>query len=96
MMKEKIENKILSFFSPDLLKVLNQSEAHKGHIGSDESGETHFKVIIVSDAFEGLEKIARHRLVYEILGKEIISKIHALSITASTLNEYKINSVNEL
>ncbi|XP_064103245.1 bolA-like protein DDB_G0274169 [Macrobrachium nipponense] len=46
--------------------------------------ETHFKVVVVSDAFSEVSLIKRHRLVNEVLSEELSSKVHALSIVAKT------------
>lgn len=70
-------------FSPSLLQVVDQSEAHRGHIGSRPGGETHFMVTIKADAFAGMSRIERHRAVYAALSDEIAGGIHALTIKAS-------------
>ena len=51
------------------------------------SGETHFKVRIVSDSFEGLKTIDRHRLVYVVLEEELLGPVHALSLETLTPEE---------
>ncbi len=71
-----IKQKLTKSFSPVYLDVLNESNRHNVPPGS----ESHFKVVVVSDAFEGKRLIARHRLVNEALADELENVIHALSI----------------
>ncbi len=68
------------------VQAINESHLHKGHRGDDGSGESHFKLIVVSSSFTGLSRVHRHRLVHRILGEEAES-IHALSIEAYTPSE---------
>jgi len=56
------------------------------------NSESHFKLIIASDDFIKLSKVKRHQLIYQILSK-VMSEIHALSIQAFTIEEYKANPV---
>lgn len=72
---------------PHSLEVFDESEQHAGHAGARESGGGHFQVLIVSDAFEGKNKVARHRMIYNALGDLIPARIHALAIHAYTLPE---------
>ena len=83
---ETIENLLRSALQPTDLLVKDQSHLHEGHAGAKE-GKGHFDVTIVSDQFDGMNRIARHRLVYDSLGAFMESDIHALSITALTSAE---------
>ena len=83
---ETIENLLRSALQPAELLVKDQSHLHEGHAGAQE-GKGHFDVTIVSEQFEGLSRIARHRLVYDSLGAFMESDIHALRITALTSAE---------
>jgi BolA family transcriptional regulator, general stress-responsive regulator len=78
---EKIRVKLEEAFAPRLLEVIDDSESHRGHAGYQEGGESHFNVVIASDEFKGLSRIARHRAVHEALGRDLVSEIHALSLT---------------
>jgi BolA protein len=80
---DTIEQKLRAAFSPSDLLVKDQSHLHAGHEGARE-GKGHFDVTIVSESFAGLNRIARHRLVYDALGKFMETDIHALRITAIT------------
>jgi BolA protein len=77
----------LNVLKPHSLEVLDESAEHAGHAGARESGGGHFRVLIVSDAFEGKNKITRHRMIYQALGDLIPARIHALAIHAYTLPE---------
>jgi BolA protein len=77
------EQKLRAAFSPSHLLVKDQSHLHAGHEGARD-GKGHFDVTIVSESFAGLNRIARHRLVYDALGRFMDTDIHALRITAIT------------
>jgi BolA protein len=79
-----IDNKLRARFSPQRLDIHDDSERHRGHAGHREGGETHFKVEIVSAEFEGKNRVARQRLVYEVLKDEFASGLHALEVKALT------------
>jgi BolA family transcriptional regulator, general stress-responsive regulator len=75
-MREKLQRA----FQPDRLEVVNESELHAGHRNSPGTGESHFRVLVVSPAFAGKSRLARHRLVNEVLAAELKNKIHALAL----------------
>ena len=81
-----IESKLQAAFTPAELLVKDQSHLHAGHAGAQE-GKGHFEVTIVSNKFDGLNRIARHRLIYEALGSFMQSDIHALRINAYSPSE---------
>lgn len=74
-------------FAPTVLKIDDDSARHAGHAGAGDGGETHFNVVIASERFQGLSRIARQRLVLEALKAEFASGLHALSISAQTPEE---------
>tara|TARA_X000000368_G_C22544151_1_gene499174 strand:+ start:88 stop:342 length:255 start_codon:yes stop_codon:yes gene_type:complete len=78
--KSKITEKLTEEFSPKFLKVIDESESHRGHSGFIEGQQTHFQIQIASDIFEEMSRIKREREIHKALGKEIIGNIHALSI----------------
>ncbi len=86
MLQEVIETKLHEAFNPAYLWVENESYMHNVPAGS----ESHFKVIVVSDVFEGLRLIQRHRKVNQILSEELAGKIHALSIHTWTEEEWAL------
>ena len=81
--KQEIETALREAFAPRLLEVQDVSEAHRGHAGFREGGETHFDVRLAAGAFAGLGRVARHRAVHAALGKDLIGRIHALSLDLS-------------
>lgn len=71
----------LQRLAPTQLQVIDESAAHAGHAGADGSGRgTHFRVRIASPQFEGLSRVARHRLVYDSLQDFVARGLHALAI----------------
>jgi stress-induced morphogen len=85
--QRRIEQKLHERLSPSVLEVINESSMHSVPPGS----ETHFKVVVVSAAFEGKALVERHRLVYEALGDEMRAGVHALTITSRTPAEWQTN-----
>jgi BolA protein len=84
---ETIRTKLQAAFAPVKLDVLDESDLHRGHAGHREGGETHFRVAIVSAAFDGLTRIDRHRRVHEVLDAELKGRVHALALTLLTPQE---------
>ncbi len=76
MIKQKIEGAIY----PEYLQVINNSGKHKGHSGDDGSGESHFLVRIKSDKFNGMSRVASHRMLNAIL-KDELKSLHSLSFS---------------
>ncbi len=73
--------KLQERLSPVFLEVLDESAAHAGHVGANDSGfGTHFRVRIQSDIFTGKSRVSRHRLVYDALQEYIDQGLHALAI----------------
>ena len=83
--QQTIEQKLLTAFKPARLEVVNESHMHKGPPGR----ESHFKVIIVGDVFDGLSPVSRHRAVNKALSAELEAGLHALSIVAWTLSQWE-------
>lgn len=67
-------------FAPSLLEIYDDSEKHRGHAGYQDGGESHWQIVISSAAFDGMNRLARHRAIHAALGKDIIGRIHALAI----------------
>ncbi len=80
---ERIRQALQEALDPELLEVKDDSHRHAGHEGARD-GRGHFKVHVVSAAFEGKLPLARHRAVYAALGTMMETEIHALSIRAET------------
>jgi BolA protein len=84
---DEIRRKLTDALAPMALDVIDESARHAGHAGARPEGETHFRVRIVSLAFEGMNRIARQRRVHEVLADELHTRVHALSIDAKTPKE---------
>jgi BolA protein len=85
--KERIRGKLDAALAPVHMEIIDDSGHHIGHAGHNPQGETHFKIKIVSPAFAGLTRVARHRLVYEALADELKERVHALNIEALAPDE---------
>jgi BolA protein len=77
-----IEARLTSALSPERLVVSNDSAQHRGHMGDDGSGESHFSVTIEAAAFAGKSRVERQRMVNAALADLLAQRIHALAIKA--------------
>ncbi len=84
---EKITEKLTAALDPARLSVVDESHKHAGHAGAHPAGETHFYVEIVSNNFEGLNRVDRHKRVYDILKDELVTHVHALRLKTLTVDE---------
>jgi BolA protein len=81
-------------FTPEVLRVTDDSAHHAGHVGSQGGGgQTHFSVLLVSEAFSGMTRVARSRAVHTALAKEFgaveAGGMHALALTLRTPEEHR-------
>lgn len=83
---EKIRQRLEPALRPEMLEIEDESHLHAGHAGARD-GRGHFRVMIVSPAFQGLSRIARHRLVFEAVGDLMDTDIHALAVQAFSPEE---------
>ena len=83
--QETIQSKLEAAFRPSHLEVINESSMHNVPPGS----ESHFRLRIVSDSFEGQRLLARHRQVNELLNEEIAGPLHALALETMTADEWR-------
>lgn len=83
---EKMRTLLTATFAPLECQLVDDSHLHAGHAGAA-SGAGHYSVRIVSDRFDGLNRVARHRLVYDCLRDMMTSDIHALNIIALAPSE---------
>jgi len=72
---------ITAALAPTELSIVDDSARHAGHAGAAAGGQTHYNVAIVSAAFRGLSRVARHRLVHDAVAPELASGLHALALT---------------
>ena len=80
---EEMERLLQDVFVPTHLEIINDSAKHRGHMGDDGSGESHFTIVIESGAFAGKSRLERQRMVNTALGDIPGERVHALSIKAS-------------
>ena len=85
-----VQNKIEKLLKDNLnvSKLLIRNDSYKHNVSPN--SETHFNIQIVSDDFEDLSQIQRHKIVYKAVGT-LLAEIHAFSITAMTTSEFKEN-----
>ena len=86
-LKTWIAETLSATLAPTRLDVIDESHLHAGHMGWRESGETHFRLDVVSPAFEGKSRVERHRLVNTVLNDAFKRGLHALAVRARTPSE---------
>jgi BolA family transcriptional regulator, general stress-responsive regulator len=84
--EEKIRNQLQETLDPLELLIKDQSQLHIGHAGARD-GKGHYDITVVSEAFIGLNRVQRHRVVYDSLRELLETDIHALRISAYTPSE---------
>lgn len=80
--EQSMREKLIIGLSPIRLDVVNESELHAGHRSSPGTGESHFRILVVSDAFTGKSRVERHRMINALLSDELAGRIHALALKA--------------
>lgn len=83
IMQARLKEKLL----PVYLNIHDDSSKHAGHAGARPEGETHFRIDVISEKFTGLSRIARHRMVNDLLGDLFKQGLHALEIHAKSPHE---------
>ncbi len=84
-MYRNIELKVLTGLRPVHLEVIDESYMHSVPAGA----ESHFRLLIVSERFEGKSAVQRHQAVYAILADEVKNHIHALGLQTLTPDEWR-------
>ena len=84
LVQQQIQETLSTQFKPELLEVANESHMHSVPPNS----ETHFKVVIVTAAFEGKRKVARHQHIYAALADQLAGPVHALALHTYTPDEW--------
>jgi BolA family transcriptional regulator, general stress-responsive regulator len=77
-----IHAQLMAALEPTRLEVINESHLHAGHRSSPGTGDSHFRLVVVSQKFTGLSRVARQRLVNQALASLIGTPIHALAMEA--------------
>lgn len=87
---QKIELQIRAALQPSVFEMNDESGKHEHHRGAREQpGAGHYEITIVSEAFEGKNRVARHRMIYDAVGELMQGAIHALKIDAKAPSELK-------
>jgi BolA protein len=84
--KTSIESKLSSALQPEFLQIENESHMHGGP-----ATESHFKLTVVSNKFDNLMLIKRHREIYRLLADELAGDVHALALHTYTPSEWQHN-----
>ena len=84
---ERMRDKIAVALAPERLDIVDESHLHAGHAGARAGGDSHFRVTVVSGAFEGLSRVSRQRRLNALLADEFADGLHALSLTLRTPTE---------
>ncbi len=85
--RDTLATKLEAAFTPTRIDIVDESHLHQGHMGARPEGETHFRVVIVSAAFEGLSRVDRQRRVHSVLDAELAGPVHALALRTLTPGE---------
>jgi len=86
-MADLITRRLTEAFAPESLRLIDESEHHAGHVGHRPGGETHFRLYIVAQAFQGKSRLERHRMINAALAEALAAGVHALAIHASSPEE---------
>ena len=84
----RIETQLRQHFTPAALLVVDDSHRHAGHAGAAPGGETHYSVLVVAEAFEGQNRVARSRAVHALLAEEFATGLHALALSLRSPAEH--------
>ena len=86
--RARIEAVLTQNLAPQRLEVIDESHHHAGHHPDiTGTGETHMRVRVISDRFTGMTRLARHRLVNELLKPELDAGLHALAVEPAAPGE---------
>ena len=89
---ERLSAVLTQAFTPTVIRVEDDSARHAGHAGARPGGETHYSVLLVSAAFQGVNRVARSRAVHTALAEEFgpaeQGGLHALALTLRTPEEH--------
>lgn len=84
---DRLEAALRAAFTPTRLEIVDDSGRHVGHAGARPEGQTHYGVLVVSEAFRGMNRVARSRAVHRVLEQEFVGGMHALALTLRTPEE---------
>lgn len=82
-----IRDTLTAALKPIALEIVNESHLHHGHASSPGTGESHFRLKVVAEAFRGKSRLERHRMVNEALAALLRGRVHALALTTKAPGE---------
>ena len=82
-----IRETLTGALQPVTLEIVNESHLHHGHASSPGTGESHFRVNVVAEAFRGKSRLERHRMVNDALAALLRERVHALALTTKAPGE---------
>lgn len=85
---QHIEAKLRQAYEPTVLEIIDNSWRHAGHVGNIMGG-SHLAILLVSDRFQGMPPLSRHRQVRQVLAEELTQFIHALELRTLTPQQYQ-------
>lgn len=85
--ESRMRDALQKAFQPQRLDIINESELHAGHRGSPGTGESHFRILVVSAHFAGRSRVDRHRMVNAVLGSELALGVHAMALSTFAPDE---------
>ena len=88
IIQKSIEEKLQAALIIDHLQVINESHQHSVPQGS----ESHFKLVVVSESFQGMRPIGRQQKIYGILAEEMAGPVHALTMQTLTPEEWQADN----
>lgn len=86
-MEERIRDALMAGLAPQELQIIDESSLHAGHAGARPGGETHYRITVISDKFEGVGRVQRQQMVYGLLDEAFNAGLHALAMTTKTPTE---------
>jgi len=86
-MEERIRQAIRSGLAPVHFEIVDESSLHAGHAGARPGGETHYRITVISEKFEGVSRVRRQQMVYALLDDAFAAGLHALAMTTRTPSE---------
>ncbi len=88
LIRQQIFETLNKTLCPTHLEIMDESHLHANHHQSPNTGESHFRIVIVAKSFQGFSRVERHRLVYEALATLLRDSIHALRLKTMTPEEF--------
>lgn len=83
----EMEQRLRAALAPTRLEVINDTAQHLGHAGDNGSGESHFTIVVEAEAFAGVSRLERQRMVNRALGDMPGTRVHAVAVRASAPGE---------